>query len=168
MKKAFLIVPAIVILVLIGLFLFNGNEEKPIPLVDNLCFGMSPEQVSDVLGERIPPTPLDVAITELNAYEYRAEVLGTEASIFCYFWKDRYLTQVYILWETDSDIIFDEAYRILYEHFSQEEDFFEHTDDPARGEKERLSIGVDDGATGQFFKIIRTEDSVMVLGTDLE
>lgn len=168
MKKALLLVPAIAILVLIGLLLFNGYEEKPVPLVDGLSFGMSPEQVSNVLGERIPPPPLDVAITELNAYEYRAEVLGTEASISCFYRNDRHLIQVYILWETDSDIIFEEAYRILYEHFSQEENFFVRSEKPARGEEERISIGVDNGTTGPLYNIVRTEDAVFILCTDLE
>ena len=160
-KKYLLTVIPIVIVVLIICLFFTANTTKSIPLADGLRFGMSPKQAAKVLGEHCQ-VEYDAGTTGKNAYTYKAVVLDQEATVTCYFWNDRQLTEVVFLWESESAELSDQAYTCIYDHYHNKNDFFTKEDNDSNAETKRTSLGIDNGVTGIFYNLYETHTSLQI------
>ena len=164
MKKILLIFLIILVLFAVCFLLVIGTRQY-IPLIDGVFFGMSPKQAANVLGESCE-VEYDAGSTGKNAYTYKTDVLGENATVVCYFLNDKKLTQVQIYWETDPANLHKQAYTHLYDHYHNNKSFFEKKDETNKEEK-HTSIGIDNGQTGIFYDIYETSTSLSISCVDL-
>ena len=89
-KRMLLSVVGVFVLAVICIFLFDVFKvrmEKEIPLLHDAAFGQRPAQITRQLGEVIEFQD-DIGDTGKTVYTYRTEVLGCDATVSCFFWKD--------------------------------------------------------------------------------
>lgn len=165
-KKNSLFIVGAFVLVIICLFLFNVFKvrmEKEIPLLHDAAFGQRPAQITRRLGEVVEFQD-DIDDTGKTVYTYRTEVLGCDAMVSCFFWKDRRLTELVIRLHESDDDLYDRVYACIRDHYSENKNFFtkEHQN------PDRITTGIDDGTAGIFYSIQRTDEFISIQCTKLD
>lgn len=148
---------AIVLVIVLGAIL-NIQFRREIPLVKGLYWGMSPNKVTKILGDSYETEKSNV--TDKTAYRYKAVVFGEEAEISCFFWKGKILSDIYIRWDSNTEIIAAQAYDCLYEYYHDKEGFFLNKEDT-------ISLGIDYNGPILRYEIIRNDTTITVSCIDL-
>ena len=165
-KKIPLFIVGAFVLAVICLLLFNVFEVrigKEIPLLRDVAFGQKPAQITRQLGDVIEFQD-DIGDTGKTVYTYKTEVLGCDATVSCFFWKDRRLTELVIRLHESDDDLYDRVYACIRDHYSKHEDFFtKELQNP-----DRITIGIDDGTAGIFYSIQRTDEFISIQCTELD
>ena len=142
------------------------KSTKPIPLVDGLSFGVSPQRTKALLGAPLE-TEENAYDTGKTAYTYQAEVLGQEAKVSCLFLDGKELTDVQINWENCDDNLFQDICAALNDYYSQKANFFQRTEETDVRGSTCITMGIDNGATGIFYTITKTGKTVFLSCIDL-
>lgn len=157
MKKFILYM--LLIAVVTAVIVFAINTDNRIPLIDGLRFDMSPKQAAKILGQ---PCSIQQDVKEKMEYTFKTDVLGKEATVRCYFLKDRRLTDVYIYWEKNFEGLHQSAYDSLYDHYHDKKYFFGGCGAQLNTAEKHSSIGTDNGSTGMFYDIYETDSKLHI------
>lgn len=155
----------LICLFIMSLLIYHAVFYKPIPLVDGLAFGISPQRANSLFGAYDQKED-NTCNTGKNTYDYQTNVLGREAKISCFFLNDKELTDFHIEWINCDDSLFQDVYSSLYSHYSQKADFFEKTEESDQRGNSRITIGIDNGVTGIFYTIVKTGNTVTLSCVD--
>lgn len=161
MKKWIIYFFLAIILLAISLNWISVKKSKPIPLLEDVYFGMSPKAVEKQLGGS-SEISRDITSSDKTIYIYNAVIQGQDATITCFFQNDRKLTEVHLRWNSNSPELFDWVYSCLFECFSDKKDFFVKSSD----EPGRIDIGLDNGVTGLFFSVYSDKNCINVICVD--
>ena len=157
-KKIITIMLSGVILAATLSVILNLSFRREIPFIEGMYWGMSPAKATKILGDCYEKD--DLREVSKTTYRYRSVVLGEEAEISCYFWKDRELSDIYIQWDSNIENMASEAYTCLYEHYHSMEGFFQNTNDP-------ISLGIDYNGPILRYQIVKDDTTVTVSCIDL-
>jgi len=126
----------------------------------SLCFGMSPAEVRSKLGDPVE-SDTSMLVANRSSYMYHTNLLEHSATIQCEFTDDQALARVYIQWSLDSC---DQAYRIIekaeqmiQDSYQNHKNYFKKSKD-WQGYEYCVSMGIDYGATGFFYEIMKVND----------
>ena len=92
--------------------------------------------------------------------------MGHDAYVICWFLDDKNLTEVSVRWSEQDTALFEQVYNCLYEYYSSHKDFFVKDTMESDELNGRVSIGIDNGATGLFYSIQTAEDGLYILCVD--
>lgn len=166
MAKKIMILSILGIIGLIVCFVaFNVRTTKTIPLMNSFYFGMTPREVTQQLGETFD-IQHDVGSTGKTTYSYKIPVLEYEANVIFFFLDNERLTEVDIIWSTSSDDLYDRVHNVLYEFYSKSDQFFSKEHQNNDDSNVTTSLGIDDGTTGVYYSISRTDSSIIILCVD--
>lgn len=164
--KKYIIIGLVIVVLLIAFFaLISLQDEKEIPLVEGLRFGMSPQKTVKMLGDPIEMIS-NAGDSEKTVYCFQTSVLGQDARITCYFQNDKQLAEVHFRWETGESSLYDQVYECVHSHYSDKRDFFLKSYEETGSETMRVSIGTDNGVTGLFYDIVKDDSSILVTCID--
>ena len=141
---------------------FHLMSAKEIPFLNGVRFGMSPKQAEKHLGECFEIYG-EAEKGEKIARSYRTNVMGHDAYVICWFLDDKILTELSVNWSEQDTALFEQVYNCLYEYYSGHEDFFVKDTMESDELNGRVSIGIDNGATGLFYSIQTAEDGLYIL-----
>ena len=152
-------------LLIASLHIYHVAFYKPIPLVDGLSFGVSPQRTKSLFGAHFEKEE-NTCDTGKNTYAYHAKILGHNATVSCSFMNNKELSDVQIEWNNCDDALFQDVYSNLYSYYSKKESFFENTDEAEQKGNVRVTIGIDNGETGLFYTIEKRGKTVTVYCVD--
>ena len=161
MKKNLIIAIPIVLFLLVVLLTCIMKKNNQIPLIDGLRFGMSPKQATKVLGDYYN-IEYHAGDTGKSVYTYKTKVLGQDATAICYFSNNRKLTEMSICWDGNSGELYDQAYTSLFDHYSNDKHFFVKENDAVNQEEKHVSLGLDNGTTGVFYHLYKTNTAFII------
>lgn len=166
MKKKMIIAGIIFLcLFILGLCLYHGLCYKPIPLVDGLFFGVSPQRTNALFGTYIEKEE-NTCDTGKNTYDYQTVILGQEAQVSCSFLNDKKLSDVSITWHDCDEAFFQQVYSTLYSYYRPKNNFFENTEEMNQKGTSRITIGLNNGTTGIFYTITKSGTTVTITCID--
>ena len=162
MKKImYIMVFAFSAVLLIAFLCILGRPKKTIPLVDGLYWDASPKQVSQILGDsnKIIVNSCD---TGKNEYQYKTRIFGEEATIVCFFLNENCITDIYITWDNCSPTVYEKVYECLYSYYCNNKYFFVEEGEEIKNDYSYCRIGTNNGTTGIFYEIKKTDTVVSV------
>ena len=146
-------------LIIVLVFSMTACTDIPVFQEYGIRFNMSPEDVISRIGEPVE-YDLDDSLTPSTHYTFETPVLNQPAVVFCRFYRDKSLHEFRIRWEPETqkqaDELAAEAEQLIREAYQDHKDFFRTQ------EENGVSIGIDDGAAGDFYWI-RYEDNQLIV-----
>lgn len=148
-------------IVLLCFVLCVRREKKSIPLFNDVSFGMTPTQVTRQLGAYFDFCQ-DTGGTNKTTYLYETKVLNNNAIVTCYFLNDKQLTEVSIKWNQNNQDLYENICACIYDHYSTHKHFFTKESHPYGEKYVRLLTGIDNGVTGFFYTIYRSDEYILI------